>query len=214
MSAPPTQRLRPAHWVALGGWGALCAWCVGGFPPCVDLPAHGAQLQTLAGLVRGDDAVSALYEVRPSIGYGLPYWLFLPAALGVDGAFAARVAMGLALFLTVVSVASLLRALGRPVWAAVLAAPTAFGFTYWYGLVPAFFAQPMLLFACAAFARAQRAEHPRRWWVLCGVAATATLLSHVVVFAALAVALVAWALAENPRRWLPPTAGALLVPCL
>ncbi|MBL9039369.1 MAG: hypothetical protein JNG84_12700, partial [Archangium sp.] len=27
-------------------------------------------------------------------------------------------------------------------------------------------------------------------------------------------ALVAWALAENPRRWLPPTAGALLVPCL
>ncbi len=71
------------------GWAIFTAWCVWGFPPPVDLPAHGAQLETLANLLRGDPAVSQVYEIRVPIGYGLVFWLFLPLTYLTNGAVAA-----------------------------------------------------------------------------------------------------------------------------
>src|SRR5262244_295464 len=64
----------------LFSWAVFTAWCVWGFPPPVDLPAHGAQLQTLVNLLRRDPGVSQIYEIHVPIGYGLVYWLFLPLA--------------------------------------------------------------------------------------------------------------------------------------
>jgi hypothetical protein len=55
-----------------GGWAAFTAWCLWGVPPPVDLAGHGAQLQTLAALVRGDAEVGAWFRPVFSVGSGLP----------------------------------------------------------------------------------------------------------------------------------------------
>ncbi len=193
---PRAQRLfLPALFAA---WGAFTAWCVWGFPPCVDLPAHGAQLETLANLVRGDRAVAELYEVKVPLGYGLPFWLFLPVALVSNGALAARLAMWTALQLFPWSHLALARAFKRPDWTVLLGLPLAFNISYWYGLLPGLFAQPLAFLTLATFARAL--DRPRaRWLLLVNACAVATLLSHLVAFAATGFVMGAFALTQKPR---------------
>lgn len=135
-------------------WAAFTGWCVWGFPPPVDLPAHGAQLQTLVNLLRGDAALRELYEIRVPIGYGLVYWLFLPVAWLWNGAVAVRVALWVALLLFPISQLALLRAFRRPDWLALLGLPLAFNFSYWYGLLSGLFALPLALLTIAAFEHA------------------------------------------------------------
>ncbi|MHB8877927.1 MAG: hypothetical protein ACYC8T_29890, partial [Myxococcaceae bacterium] len=166
---PPRRLFLPALFL---GWGAFTAWCVWGFPPCVDLPAHGAQMQTLAELLRGDPAVGALYEVKFPLGYGLPFWLFLPVAFISNGALAARLAMWAAMMLYPLSHLALARAFKRPDWTLLLGLPLAFNISYWYGLLPGLFAQPLVFFALAVLAKAL--ETPRaRWLVLLNLVAAA-----------------------------------------
>jgi hypothetical protein len=180
-------------------WGAFAAWCVAGFPPSVDLPAHGAQLQTLVGLLRGDSTLHEIYEVKFPIGYGLPFWLFLPIAWLWNGAVAARFALWATLMLYPVSLLALLKAFGRPRWYVLLGLPLAFNISYWYGLLPGLFAQPMVYLAIAAYAVALKDPRPR-WLFLLNLAAAAAMLSHLVAFAALALAIAALALAQGRRR--------------
>ena len=45
--------------ILMVAWGCFAAWCVNGIPPSVDLPAHAAQMQTLAELVRAIRDVAA-----------------------------------------------------------------------------------------------------------------------------------------------------------
>lgn len=180
-------------------WGAFAAFCTWGFAPAVDLAAHGAQLETLANLVRGDPALSQLYEVKFPLGYGLVYWLFLPVALVTSGATAVRLALWLTLMLFPVSTLALARTFKRPDWIVLLGLPLAFNLSYWYGLLSGVFAQPLAFLTLAAFARALDAPSPRRIaWV--NVLAAATFLSHLVAFAAMGVALAAMALCRRPLR--------------
>ncbi len=180
------------------GWGIFTAWCVWGFPPPVDLPAHGAQLQTLVALVRGDPAVSQVYEIRVPIGYGLVFWLFLPLAQLTSGALAVKVAMWVTLQLFPWSQLALLRAFRRPDWVVLLGLPLAFNFSYWYGLLSGLFAQPLMFFAVALFQRTLESKRARSLvWI--NLLAAATMQSHLVAFVALAVALGALALAQPPR---------------
>jgi hypothetical protein len=180
-------------------WASFAAWCVAGFPPCVDLPAHGAQLESLANLLRGDALVAQFYEVKVPLGYGLTYWLFLPLALVTNGGVAIRAALWVTLLLYPLSAWALMRAFRRPDWYVALSLPLAFNISYWYGLLPGLFAQPMIFFAVAAYARAL--EQPRaKWLVLLNLAAAAAMLSHLLAFAAAAMILFAWALAR-PSRW-------------
>lgn len=175
---------KPAPWLAL--WAAFCAACVSGFPPCVDLPAHGAQLQTLAEVLRGGPA-AAWYAPGFSVGYGLTTWLFLPAAWLVNGAFAAKLAAWTALVMIPVSVAVLARALDRPWTLGVLAAPMGFCLSYWYGFLPTLFAVPFVLFGWAHVVRGRLA--------LVAVSGLFVLLCHFMAFAAFA----AGVLALRPR---------------
>lgn len=199
----PTAPLSP--WMRhawLPAWAALAAWCVGGIPPAVDLPAHAAQMQTLAEWVRGTPDVSRVYTVGFPVGYGLPVWLFLPVTLLTNGAVAARVAVWTALVLFPLGHLALARALGRTGWTVVLALPLAFHVSYWYGFLPSFFAVPFVLLGLALYVRAldapTRAGQGR---ALVGLAlfALGAMLSHLVAFGVLGVGVVALALASSPR---------------
>jgi hypothetical protein len=55
-------------------WALLCLWCARGTPPGVDLPAHAAQMQTLASLLGGEAEVSGRLEARFVPGYGWVTW--------------------------------------------------------------------------------------------------------------------------------------------
>ncbi|QRK08875.1 hypothetical protein JQX13_01500 [Archangium violaceum] len=187
--------------VLLVAWGSFAAWCVSGIPPSVDLPAHAAQMQTLAALVRGDPSVSAVYEAHLPLGYGLPIWFFLPVTLLTNGAFAARLAAWTGLMLFPLSHLALARVLRRPAWTVVLGLPLAFNISYWYGFLPSFFSLPLALFSLALYLHALRSPG-RAVGAVVGLAllSTATMFSHLVAFGALCVGMAALALFSASRR--------------
>jgi len=192
--APSRRWLLPAFLVL---WAAFAAFCASGFPPAVDLAAHGAQEETLVSWLRGEDAVRAVYGVHLPWGYGLPYALFLPLAFATNGAVAVRCALWVALMLFPLSLLALTRALKRSEGVILLGLPFAFNFSYWYGLLSGLFAQPLALFTLARFLRALSAPRFRNLlWV--NLLAAATFQSHLLAFAALAVAMAAVALVERP----------------
>ncbi|MHB1846036.1 MAG: hypothetical protein ACYCWW_14515 [Deltaproteobacteria bacterium] len=139
--------------LGLMAWASFAAWLVHGHPPCVDLPAHAAQMETLAALARGDAAVAAVYRWRLQLGYGLVDWLGLPLALAWNGAVAARALLWLALVLHPIGWASLLRTLGRSLGVLPCLLPLSFGISYWYGFLPFYFTEPLLFFELALFLR-------------------------------------------------------------
>lgn len=179
-----------------GSWAIFAGYCVWGTPPCVDLPAHGTQLQNLSLLLAGDERLAALYEVKFSPGYGLPYWLFLPLAWLTSGATAVRVALWATLMAFPLSHLLLARAFKRPDWVVLLGLPLAFNISYWYGLLSGLFAQPLAFFCVAAFVRALETKQ-KRWLLAVNLLALATLLSHQLAFAALGVALAALAIGRR-----------------
>jgi hypothetical protein len=200
----------PAVWVA---WAVFTAWLVWGFPPPVDLPGHAAQLETLANLVRGDAEIGRYYEIRFPLGYGLDYWLFLPVALLRNGAFAARLDLWVTLQLFLLGELALLRAFRRSDFALLWGLPLAFNISYWYGLLPGLLAQPLAFFAVACFIRALETGR-WKWIVLLNVCAAATMLAHLLAFAALAVMLGAVALARPGRNSVARLAAGLGLPGL
>jgi hypothetical protein len=134
-------------------WAGFSVWLVWGYPPCVDLPAHAAQLETLDALLRGHAAVSSVYTWHFAVGYGLVYLLGLPLAHIWNGAVAARALLWCALVLHPVSWAVLLRALGRSFGVLLCLLPFAFCISYWYGFLPFYFTEPLLFFGLALFLR-------------------------------------------------------------
>ncbi len=214
--AEPTSSLESWRLVALlVAWGAFAAWCVSGIPPSVDLPAHAAQMQTLAELVRGNPQVGTWYEAHLPLGYGLPIWLFLPVTLLTNGAFAARLAAWTVLMLFPLAHLALARTFGRPAWTVVLGLPLAFNISYWYGFLPSFFALPLALLALALYLRALRSPG-RIVGVMVGLAllSTATMLSHLVSFGALCVGVAALALTSDSRKRAVGLAAVGLAPPL
>lgn len=202
----------PPGWAAgllLASWAAFAAWCVHGFPPAVDLPAHAAQMETLAEVLQGGPA-AAYYAWHFPIGYGLTTWLGVPLALAVNGAFAARALLWLTLVLFPLGHAALARALGRSGWVAVLGAPCAFNLSYWFGFLPTLFAWPWVLFGWALFLRWLHSER-RAPGVLVAVAGLGAfvMLCHLVAFGAFAVGLAALAVAHRRRRALLGAAFAV-----
>ncbi|HYO55541.1 hypothetical protein [Archangium sp.] len=178
-------------------WAAFAAYCASGFPPAVDLAAHGAQLQTLADWLRGEPAVREVYGVHFPWGYGLVYWLFLPLALATNGAVAVRCALWLALVLFPLSHLALVRASRRSEGVLLVGLPLAFNLSYWYGLLSGLFAQPLAFFTLALFVLALDSPRPGRLlWV--NLAAAATFQAHLVAFAAISVAMAAVTLWRRP----------------
>jgi hypothetical protein len=198
MGASVFDRHRWLWPLTLVAWGLFVAWCVSRFPPCVDLPAHGAQIETLANLLRGDPSVRAYYAVHFPLGYGLVLWLALPFAFIWNGAVAARIALWISLFLWPVSIDVLARSFSRSHWAALLSLPIAFHLSYWYGFLPMLFAEPLVFFSLAAAQHLFRSGSPRALVAL-SLLALATFLSHLVAFQVLVVLVAALALCTRPR---------------
>lgn len=197
-------------------WMAFTAWCVAGYPPAVDLPVHGAQMQTLAALLRGDPAMAAVYRATFHLGYGFGEWLLLPVALLWNGAVAARVGAWIGLQLFPLGAWAFLRAWKRSDWLALSALPLAFNATYYYGFLSFNLGLGIALLALAQLSRALR-EMPgpmhrsRRFWLASALAALA-LLVHILAFLAVAVGGLALALVTRPRRRSLVATALVLVP--
>jgi hypothetical protein len=192
------HRHSPALAPGLVAWALLCLFCVQGTPPGVDLPAHAAQIQTLAGLLRGDRELTAVFVARPVPGYGLVTWLMAPVAMLLDGAVAARLALFLSIAGLLPALALLLNRARRPEHLCFFAAPFAFSFAYWYGFLPELFARTLAVLAAAAWIDFRRRGGPgREAWAAALV--TLVSLAHVLTFGLLLLSLVALALAEPGR---------------
>jgi hypothetical protein len=156
----------------------------------VDLPAHAAQMQTLASLLGGEAEVSARLEARFVPGYGLVTWLMTPVALAFHGAGAARLALFLSMAGLLPAMALFLRAARQPEELCFLAAPFGFSFAYWYGFLPELFARTFGLLALAAWLTWVRQERRSRE-VLAATLLAVVALSHLLTFGMLLLAALA-----------------------
>jgi len=196
-----TDRLVYAAALVLG---ALPLW-VSSHLPMVDLPQH---LHLISVLHRLEDPTTlypqlfaARHELTPYLGYYYAVSL-LNWVLPLDAAnrlFLSAYVVGLPL-----SLAFLLRSLGRPTWPSLLALPLAYGDNFGWGFVNYLAALPLALLCCGLFVRAL-ADTPRRraWAAGLGACLVAVLLFHVQAFAFLGLAL-PWLLLTTP---VPEDAG-------
>ncbi|HEX8824173.1 MAG TPA: hypothetical protein VF794_29905 [Archangium sp.] len=197
-----TDRLVYAAALVLG---ALPLW-VSTHLPMVDLPQH---LHLISVLHRLDDPTTlypqlfaARHELTPYLGYyyavSLLNWV-LPLDVA-NRLFLSAYVVGLPL-----SLAFLLRSLGRPTWPSLLALPLAYGDSFGWGFVNYLAALPLALLCCGLFVRALTDTPRRRAWALgLGLGLVAVLLFHVQAFAFLGLAL-PWLLLTTP---VPEDAGA------
>ena len=192
--------LDPRLLVGLAAWAGLCAWLVSGFAPGVDLPAHGAQLQTMVEIPRGAPDVRAHYALHFPIGYGLPYWLFLPLAYVTSGRLCdSSGALARDLPLPSLRRRSCCAHRGDLRRRRCSHSPLAFNFSYWYGLVSGLFAQPLAILALAAFLHAVTTGR-RRWLVAASLGAVLCMLAHLIAFAALALFIAVAAIVSSNKR--------------
>lgn len=195
--------------------GILPLW-VGRHLPMVDLPQH---LYLISVLHRLDDTTT-LYpqlfaqrsQLTPYLGYyyavSALHWLF--PLLIANKIFLSAYVIGLPL-----SLAVLLRSVGRPIWPSLLALPFAYGDSFGWGFINFCAAIPLGFLCCAFFIRAlSNAGQRARWSTCCSIALVAVLLFHVQVFAFLALALPLILLttraADDGRRNPATPAGAYL----
>jgi hypothetical protein len=200
----PAVRDRLVYCAALV-FGAAPLWVTQQLP-IADLPQHLHLISVLHRLGDSTTLYPELFQRRPELtpylGYyysvGLLHWL-VPLELA-NRLFLSAYVVGLPL-----SLAALLKALGRPSWPSLLALPFAYGDSFAWGFINYCSALPPALLACACFVHALRDErHRARWAALHGAFLVLVLLFHVQVFAFLALAL-PWLLlvvkAESSGTW-------------
>jgi hypothetical protein len=167
--------------------------------PMVDLPQHLALISALHRLGDPTTLYPAVFaargELTPYLGYyhlvSALHWL-LPLEVA-NRLFLTAVVAGLPL-----SLAFLLRTVGRPRWPSLLALPFTYGDSFGWGFINYLAALPLAVLACGCFLRAL-AEPPGRYrWALAhGAVLLAVLLMHVQAFFFLALAL-PWLLLTTP----------------
>ena len=160
--------------------------------PMVDLPQH---LHLISVLHRIDDPTTIypkLFAVRTELTPYLGYYYavsFLNWLLPIEAAnklFLSVYVIGMQL-----SLAFLLRSLGRPSWPSLLTLPFAYGDSFAWGFVNYCSALPLAFVSCGLLVRSIADPSRRKVWAL-ALAATLvlTLLFHVQVFAFVALAFV------------------------
>jgi len=167
--------------------------------PMVDLPQHLLLISALHRLADPTTLYPSVFALRgeltPYVGYyhlvSLLNWL-LPLELA-NRVFLTAVVAGLPL-----SLAFLLRSLGRPRWPSLLALPFVYGDSFGWGFVNYLASLPLALLSCACFLRALEDEPRRRRWAAAHAAVLlAVLLMHVQGFLFLALGL-PWLLLTTP----------------
>lgn len=167
--------------------------------PMVDLPQH---LHLISVLHRLDDPTTLYPEFFAARNTLTPYlgYYYLVSALNwllplevANRLFLSAYVAGLSL-----SLAFLLRALGRPTWPSLLALPFAYGDSFAWGFVNYCASLPLAFLCCGLFVRTLT-DGPRRrpWSVGLAVCLVAVLLFHVQAFFFLALGL-PWLLLTTP----------------
>lgn len=167
--------------------------------PMVDLPQH---LHLISVLHRLDDPTTLYPEFFAARNALTPYlgYYYLVSALNwllplevANRLFLSAYVAGLSL-----SLAFLLRALGRPTWPSLLALPFAYGDSFAWGFVNYCASLPLAFLCCGLFVRTLT-EVPRRraWSAGLAVCLVAVLLFHVQAFFFLALGL-PWLLFTTP----------------
>lgn len=159
--------------------------------PMVDLPQHLALISALHRLSDPTTLYPTVFaargELTPYLGYyhlvSFLNWL-LPLELA-NRLFLTAVVAGLPL-----SLAFLLRALGRPRWPSLLALPFTYGDSFGWGFINYLASLPLAVLACGLFVRTLTdAPHRLRLAALHALVLLAVLLMHVQAFFFLALAL-------------------------
>jgi len=162
----PWDRTRPALWTLAILAGATPLW-VSRRLPMVDLPQHLYVLEVLRRLHDPRTLFPQIFVFHPVWSPYVGYYAIVGAlawVLPVD--VANRAFLTLMLAALPLSLAFLLRSLGRPAWAALLAIPFAYGDSFGWGFVHTSSAIPLALFSLGAAIRSVT-DPPRRWrWAL------------------------------------------------
>ena len=170
--------------------GVLPLW-VARHLPMVDLPQH---LHLISVLHRLDDPTTLYPRFFEARGTFTPYlgYYYVVSALNwllpletANRVFLSAYVVGLPL-----SLAFLLRALGRPVWPSLLALPFAYGDSFAWGFVNYCASLPLAVLCCGLFVRTlTQAPRRRAWAAGLAVCLVAVLLFHVQSFFFLALGL-------------------------
>ncbi len=185
------------------------AWIVV-HPPLQDLPFHLATLRLIHSY---HDAAYGFADVYQLSLFETEYLLFyvlgdvLAYVMGVKAAMVGMMCLYLAGM--PLSMAVLLRALGRDERLAILVVPLSVNVMFCMGLLPFVFGFPVMLLALAAAVR--HFERPtRRSGVVLGVLAVALFYAHVMPFALFGIGCIAMFPWTRPHKWL--ASAAPLVP--
>ena len=170
-------------------FGALPLW-LSRHLPLVDLPQH---LHLISVLHRIDDPTTIyprLFAIRSELTPYLGYYYavsflnwFLPLDIA-NTVFVTGYVVGMPLTL-----AFLLRSLGRPTWPSILSLPFAYGDSFAWGFINYCSAMPLAFLSCGLLVRSISRPHERRACAVgLALSLVLTLLFHVQVFAFLGLA--------------------------
>lgn len=164
---------------------ALPLWVVD-TPPLQDLPQHLAAIRVLHSFHDPAYGLSGQLQLQLWRTQYLAYYLCADGlSYLLDVELANRVLMSLAVALTPLSLATLLRALGRDPRAALLALPFAYSAHLILGFLNFVAALPLCFFGLSLAVAQRRAPSARRAWLLSGVVLSCFFM-HVVPFCLLA----------------------------
>lgn len=189
------------------------AWIVR-HPPLEDFPFHVSTLRQIHDIHNPAYGLADVYQVRLLETEYLLYYVVGDLLAYVMGVKAASVGM-MCLYLggMPLSMAALLRALGRDERLALLVIPLSVNVMFCMGLLPFVFGFPMMLLALAAAVR--HFEKPtRRSGVLVAVLTVLTFYAHIMPFALFGVGCIALFPWTRPHRWLSAAAPLVLGPAL
>lgn len=211
------SRLDRLLYVAALAAGLVPLW-VGEHLPMVDLPQHLHLISVLHRLNDPSTLYPRLFELRshltPYVGYyyavHLINWLF-PLVIA-NKLFLSLYVAGMPL-----SVAFLLRSLGRPSWPSLLALPFAYGDSFSWGFINYCSALPLTLFSLGLFLRVLTGAGGRyKGILLLSSSLVAVLLFHVQLYAYLGLTLPLLLIMTRAspvaakEGWLKPRLGACL----
>ena len=169
------------------------------FPPMTDLPLHDAVIGMLRHLHDPAYFPPDLYRLNlghPNQLFHLSAWAF-SYLFGVDGG--CKVVIALAQVGILVGGARLAHHLGRSPWAALLLAPLALGWSYFWGLVANLVGFALLLFALPTLDRA--VSHPSaRGFLRSSLWMVALYLAHESVMVVACSAVLVFTLGQPLRR--------------
>ena len=159
--------------------------------PFVDQPQHLHLISVLSRLGDSSTVYPALFQARDTITPYVGYYAIVSALSRLVGLEAAN-KMFLSAYVVAMplSMAFLLRSVGRPVWPSLLSLPFAYGDNLAWGFINFCAALPLAYVSCGLCVRAMTGGRGRRLMAV-GLAASlmAVLLFHVMAFAFVAVAL-------------------------